>query len=802
MGSFSHQQQGRELQGREKYDQGNTKNQFLRSLRTLLLQIRTAGQLQKDFLVEKHFVELKDLCRSVCAELGTTAAVFDDLWTTVVRQRRGDASSSHLHGPARSLAQDAATILRAGEILREAAAASICNVLEHKASNNDCCASEARPSTPLMSSAHGDGTDKDKESSACCTPRQDVELAKDSSRSPKEDVAVNALPPDGAAGSVTFDNAADALPLLALAETLGVGNAVDACLDFIAAEKESVVAAAMKRFSSPEILGATSPAPSPPVDWALAVQRLAAWPRRSGDIRLLSSPGGGNEAKKPSPSSPPCSLGYECGSTTAEAHYRQQQAAHRGKAAPGFRKMEVEARTGGSESDDVDDQQLSFEEDRRGGDGWDLSVDNTPLHYHKEGYGGEGDVEAVCPGPRECSIKPSSEGAASVPVKQEDGGEHSGDDGERDDEISCALARKRALLRVRLARQRQELATAVVDANERGLRAERRRRREQKLAALLADARRGHGVDLDSGGRSGRQSARGRQFDWGKSCNEESGRGLGTTSMPSVTPRGKHAGSGGGGGREVATARRCGQGEEKEDDNGVVDDDDDDVVPREPLNVVPVESSTPVRGARSRCWRMSQKVRETNGAGMSPGCPSGAGSYPCPPSYQVGVWIDALYALEGMCESFNGKMLGGSHEPSGAGDALYLVLEGRCTQHRTATRRRHRGTRDVGRAPLANADQECRVDDWHEGVEAWIFRETVTLNVATAGGRSGRGGEPGHEVTLPGDDNDHDLVLRVCVAPPPASPSPSSVAQRRGSVLEETDAAALANGGVAQDEHA
>lgn len=54
-----------------------------------------------------------------------------------------------------------------------------------------------------------------------------------------------------------------------------------------------------------------------------------------------------------------------------------------------------------------------------------------------------------------------------------------------EDERSCALARKRALLRVRLARQRQDLAGAVADANERGFRAERRRRRDEKVAALL-----------------------------------------------------------------------------------------------------------------------------------------------------------------------------------------------------------------------------------------------------------------------------------------------------------------------------
>ena len=54
-----------------------------------------------------------------------------------------------------------------------------------------------------------------------------------------------------------------------------------------------------------------------------------------------------------------------------------------------------------------------------------------------------------------------------------------------DDSSYCALARKRALVRVRLARQQNSLTAAVADANERGFRAERRRRRAEKLAALL-----------------------------------------------------------------------------------------------------------------------------------------------------------------------------------------------------------------------------------------------------------------------------------------------------------------------------
>lgn len=98
MGTFPYQQQEGGQLGREEFSDAtnaNSSKQFLRSLRTLLLRIRTAGQLRQDFVVEKHFVELKDLSRSVCAELGTTTAVYEDLLATVVRQRRGDEGSSH-----------------------------------------------------------------------------------------------------------------------------------------------------------------------------------------------------------------------------------------------------------------------------------------------------------------------------------------------------------------------------------------------------------------------------------------------------------------------------------------------------------------------------------------------------------------------------------------------------------------------------------------------------------------------------------------------------------------------------------
>lgn len=56
---------------------------------------------------------------------------------------------------------------------------------------------------------------------------------------------------------------------------------------------------------------------------------------------------------------------------------------------------------------------------------------------------------------------------------------------EREYESSCALARKRALLRVRLARQRSLRAAAEAEAIEQGFRAELRRNREKNVAMLL-----------------------------------------------------------------------------------------------------------------------------------------------------------------------------------------------------------------------------------------------------------------------------------------------------------------------------
>lgn len=56
---------------------------------------------------------------------------------------------------------------------------------------------------------------------------------------------------------------------------------------------------------------------------------------------------------------------------------------------------------------------------------------------------------------------------------------------EQEYESSCALARKRALLRVRLARQKSLRVAAEAEASEQGFRAELRRNREKNVAILL-----------------------------------------------------------------------------------------------------------------------------------------------------------------------------------------------------------------------------------------------------------------------------------------------------------------------------
>lgn len=67
---------------------------FLGRLRSLLLRVRVAGQLRQDVVVEKHFVELKALCRGVCNELGTTEDAFQRLWAVVGRQRGAVANTN------------------------------------------------------------------------------------------------------------------------------------------------------------------------------------------------------------------------------------------------------------------------------------------------------------------------------------------------------------------------------------------------------------------------------------------------------------------------------------------------------------------------------------------------------------------------------------------------------------------------------------------------------------------------------------------------------------------------------------
>lgn len=146
--------------------------------------------------------------------------------------------------------------------------------------------------------------------------------------------------------------------------------------------------------------------------------------------------------------------------------------------------------------------------------GYNISGDSaSPRRHHTHsnkncGDEEQGDVETARPGAphlsnelRESNTNPCPRRVGTPhQMRQEDDGDGESDE---DEETSCALARKRALLRVRLARQRDELATALVDANERGLRVERRRRREEKLVALLMKARRDSGVSCGGGGGCG-----------------------------------------------------------------------------------------------------------------------------------------------------------------------------------------------------------------------------------------------------------------------------------------------------------
>lgn len=73
-------------------------------------------------------------------------------------------------------------------------------------------------------------------------------------------------------------DAADALPLLALAEAVGATAVIDGCLNLIATAEEAVVDAARKTLG--DALGV--------IDWARAVGRLARWPRNT--TRTPSSP--------------------------------------------------------------------------------------------------------------------------------------------------------------------------------------------------------------------------------------------------------------------------------------------------------------------------------------------------------------------------------------------------------------------------------------------------------------------------------------------------------------------------------
>ncbi|CBJ31793.1 hypothetical protein Esi_0282_0020 [Ectocarpus siliculosus] len=195
-----------------------------------------------------------------------------------------------------------------------------------------------------------------------------------------------------------------------------------------------------------------------------------------------------------------------------------------------------------------------------------------------------------------------------VRVAREDSGID--DDDANEEESSCALARKRALLRVRLARQRQSLATAAVDANERGLRAERRRRREEKLAALLMKARRdedfcGSGAGSEDGSIcGGRRSASG--YYPGRYRRPKDNK---RDEFPQRRCGSRRLGSVGGMRRSDSAEKRCMEalvGHRQEAPAGQ-EDDDEDRVPRQPLKVTPVAAAC---GSRSGYWRVGDRKEE------------------------------------------------------------------------------------------------------------------------------------------------------------------------------------------------
>ncbi|CAM9638687.1 unnamed protein product [Ectocarpus sp. 12 AP-2014] len=360
------------------------------------------------------------------------------------------------------------------------------------------------------------------------------------------------------------------------------------------------------------------------------------------------------------------------------------------------------------------------------------------------------------------------------------------DDDANEEESSCALARKRALLRVRLARQRQNLATAAVDANERGLRAERRRRREEKLAALLIKARRdddfcGSGAGPEDGSISGgRRSALG-SYPGGYRRPEDNKR----DEFPQRRCGSMRLGVVGGMRRSDSAEKRCMDvlvGHRQEAPAGE-EDEDEDRVPRQPLKVTPVAAAC---GSRSGYWRIGDRKEEGEDEGGRSFGGGGRGggeiapvdryrscAHSSPTSCSMVVRVHALY-------SNRIRYFGGEKGDIG----VYLVLEASRLRHRTATQPRQETDRashdcDAVRMNEGNSDGEgAKKRDQNGGglkddcattkTDAWFFRETIALRLAE---ENGTGGQKVWHVPVPEDDdgentmsgNFGDNILRVRV---------------------------------------
>ncbi|CAN0493280.1 unnamed protein product, partial [Ectocarpus sp. 12 AP-2014] len=396
------------------------------------------------------------------------------------------------------------------------------------------------------------------------------------------------------------------------------------------------------------------------------------------------------------------------------------------------------------------------------------------------------DEGQVQPAPKSRSNTRLSGIVSSPMLNREESGIN--DDDANEEQSSCALARKRALLRVRLARQRQNLATAAVDANERGLRAERRRRREEKLATLLMKARRdedfcGSGAGPEDGAISGgRRSASGcypGRYRRPKDNKRDE--------FPQRRCGSRRLGGVGGMRRSDSADKRYMDVlvDHRQEAPAGEEDDDEDRVPRQPLKVTPVAAAC---GSRSGYWRIGdrkeEEAREDDGGRSFGGGGRGGGeiapagrccscAHSSPTSCSMVVRVHALY-------SNRIRYFGGEKGDIG----VYLVLEASRLRHRTATQPRQdtdgaSHDRDAVRMNEGNSDGEGAKERGQSGgglkddcattrTDAWFFGETIALRLAE---ENGTGVQKLRHVPVPEDDdgenttsgNFGDNILRVRV---------------------------------------